>query len=295
MGKRLFDYSDHVGTDLGSWTIGCRDFEVRAQGNPDARSVYELMVAHSNRAACLYCSGPMETVVSVGRPFPHTVEHRVTQCPICGWWAYNRIQWSYPGDDFDAWWYHEGILKEFDLASIDAPLQALRSHLARRFDDVRHIHPRKFEELCARVFADYMDCEVRLTSYSRDGGVDLYALEGEKRWAIQVKRRAESVTEGVAAVREFIGAMVVNGVLAGIFCSTAECFSPAARLAANSPFAKDHGFLLELVDYHRLMEMFSLSATNVSEPWRGLLEKHGVPRLGADGLPSPGRMDRQDA
>lgn len=231
------------------------------------------MVARASLRHCPYCNGMLANTVN-DKPSRHSgAENLVRVCNDCGWWFYEHIWWSH-GDDFETYKYYEGILKKFDVSSIEVPLDVLKHYLAKRFSEIRFIHPRKFEELCADVFRDYLRCEVILTSYSRDGGVDLYAIQGDAKFAIQLKRRAENITEGIKPIREFIGAMVVQGAVSGIYCTTADRFSNAATDAARSQHLDRRGIRLELVDYKRLTQIFGVSAGRLESSWKGLLRKN---------------------
>ena len=194
----------------------------------------------------------------------------VLECRECGWWLYD-----YYVDDVIYTFARQqnyAILRRLDVSSIEVPLTALRTHVEKHFDSIRDIHPRKFEDLCQSVFQDYLDCEVRQTGYSRDGGVDLYAVNGTSQYAIQLKRRSTACSESIAPVRDFLGAVLVNGAVRGIYCTTADHFSPDAVAAARSTHLARAGFTLELIDYSSLLEIFRLSQGRAQNPWQDVLD-----------------------
>ena len=48
-----------------------------------------------------------------------------------------------------------GRLKNLDLNNIDVPVAEVRSYLAAKYEGRFVLHPRKFEETVASVFADF--------------------------------------------------------------------------------------------------------------------------------------------
>jgi predicted helicase len=117
-----------------------------------------------------------------------------------------------------------------------------------------------------------MNCEVRHTAASHDGGIDLYAITAERNvYAVQCKRREGPITESVEQVRAFLGAMISAEVPRGIFVSTADHFSPQAVSLANAPPLKNMGIELELIDYEVFRQLFNLTVPQVETPWRKLV------------------------
>lgn len=190
----------------------------------------------------------------------------------CGWWLYHYKDGS---DGKYGEWANEAILKKFSIDSIALPIEALNYHITSRFADLRHVTPRKLEEWVAGLIRDHLDCEVRLTSATRDGGVDVYALLGEQKMAIQVKRRSRGGAEPVAAIREFVGVLFTGGIPQGLFVTTADHFSASAREVAVT--ACSRGFRLDLVDFHDLEDLFRLTwrkaASRGEQYWQDLAAK----------------------
>lgn len=62
-----------------------------------------------------------------------------------------------------------------DLVRVGQFEDALLAHLQQEPELLRQLHPRRFEEVIARVI-EKMGFEVNLTRYSKDGGVDIFAL-----------------------------------------------------------------------------------------------------------------------
>lgn len=275
--KPIVSYNDFHEADFGQWTIGNREMDARLNQNPSLQKYQKSAKTYTDINQCPYCSSNLLNVFDE-RPFgmdpaSNISNHLVRSCDCCGWWFYDYVLWGYL-DEIYSWTYYEGVLKAFNVASLDLPISTLKNHLAKNFDDIRNIHPRKFEELCQAIFREHLDCEVRLTAYSKDGGIDLYAFNGDQQYAIQLKRRMGPVTESVKAVREFIGAMVVHGAFNGIYCTTADHFSQDAVNESKSPFVRESGICLELVDYGQLLSMFDINKKYLEDPWKKLLRKN---------------------
>lgn len=274
-----FDYTDFIKAEFGSYlTDFSGEYEIDNRlKDPKLNRLYKRASSHRSLKNCPYCNGELLTIIKDGPPPVMTSsnrpEHQVKKCSACGWWFYDYLLWGYI-DEFYFWDYYEGVLKKFDISAISVPLKILKRCLAKRFEDIRSIHPRKFEEICQGVFRAYLQCEVKLTSYSKDGGIDLYAIDGENKFAIQLKRRSRAVTEGVEAIRAFLGAIIINGEINGIFCTSADHFSENAKQAILSPPLKKYGIKIELIDYKKLRDIFGFITKNQREPWHELLARN---------------------
>ena len=193
------------------------------------------------------------------------------QCAGCGWWAILHHQGHGP--------YHilrtrlHSIVCRLDIASDDIPLTALHEHLANHGDDVCRISPRKFEALVRRVFREHFECDIHYfagDTCSADGGIDLVMIQkGDTDvTAIQVKRRGGRTSESVSSVREFIGALVVEGVPKGVFVTTGRLTAPA-RLAAHTVGTRANGVEVNLMDgrgFYDLLRRTSPIPVGV-DPW----------------------------
>ncbi len=192
---------------------------------------------------------------------------RLQICPRRGWWHYNRDM----GGELDGrkgqliqatcWELTHALQVEIDLASQSLPLEQLQHHLSRRWEDRKLMSAQQAEDLVAGLLKDHHGGEVtRLSANanSADNGTDLYlarAYDGTIQRAIQVKRRISGDVEGLAEVRNFAGAMILEGFDEGIFVTTASRFSkPAEAMPIKAAKAKFR-LELELIDGARLLEM----------------------------------------
>ncbi|MCX6929778.1 MAG: restriction endonuclease [Verrucomicrobia bacterium] len=92
-----------------------------------------------------------------------------------------------------------------DLESINGELVA---YLAAHPEKMRDLHPRNFEELVAELFKS-KGYHVHLTPRTRDGGVDIYAVQrseiGTAMILIECKRHAPAQKVGVEIIRAGVG------------------------------------------------------------------------------------------
>ncbi|MBL3601863.1 MAG: restriction endonuclease [gamma proteobacterium endosymbiont of Lamellibrachia anaximandri] len=227
-----------------------------------------------NKGYCRYCGiemlSPINEVEDGGGRYDHV--HRVHQCHECSWWWEEEYEDIYigGGDRLTKERKRFGILKRYDVDDIEIPMNTLRGVLSQDNSLLYHLHPTKFEKLVGSVFRDHLDCEVRHLGRTGDGGIDLLLIQGEKQTVIQVKRRSnKSATEGVAPIRELIGAMILRGNKNGVFVTTANTFSGPAKSAASlAPKKTSDIEKIELVDCGSLIELLNLTMPKISAPWK---------------------------
>lgn len=179
--------------------------------------------------------------------------------------------------------YIASILKKFDPSSRDAALEELRQYLIRNYSDIREITPAKMEELVRAVYKDFLDCDVHYftnNTFAPDGGIDLVALEGSDgvETAIQVKRRLSDVAESVSTVREFLGAMAIQGYRRGIFVTTGRFSKVAQTLPSRVTSIYGTEVALDLVDaegFERLLRRTRYCSED-SHPWYYAIDRKSV-------------------
>ncbi|WNF58516.1 restriction endonuclease [Pseudomonas sp. SG20052] len=141
------------------------------------------------------------------------IQENVKQCSNCGWWRIRCDKVTTVGIDARSFAMESAILKSYELSSKQVPIEVLRKHLAGSFDDVIHIHDRNMEKLVQSVFREHYSCDVEHVGKSHDGGIDLILVNADSPIVVQVKRRKSlDHIEGVAGVREFLGATVLQMV-----------------------------------------------------------------------------------
>lgn len=228
-------------------------------------------------ARCPFCRSALrdlEKAESESEPFRDvelTVQKSVRACAVCGWWVLCREEFTRmhspghrPGDRLardTSSPPHElrrfgavPCLKRFSLGDLSVPLQEVRAYLAGRYEERFDVHPRKFEEVVASVFAD-LGYRTRVTSYSGDNGIDV-VLDGpnDEVIGVQVKRHRNKID--VEQIRSLAGALVYHGITRGIFVTTSGFQSGAARTAQT--FA-DRGYPIRLVGARRMLEALHIA------------------------------------
>jgi restriction endonuclease Mrr len=112
---------------------------------------------------------------------------------------------------------------------------ALIDELRRHPHLMRELQPRRFEELVAEMF-ERRGCKVRLTPATRDGGVDIYAVEqhafGESLYLIECKRYKENRKVGVEPVRGLYAVTESERATRGILVTTSFFTKDAIAFAS---------------------------------------------------------------
>ncbi|MCP1472002.1 HJR/Mrr/RecB family endonuclease [Sphingobium sp. OAS761] len=209
---------------------------------------------------CPHCKKPLSSTTH-----RHTEGFRdiyISRCANCGWWETEHTLL----DQYDDYGLRCGIksfqrravLKSFAVSSSAVPVENLCEYLASNPDKLEKVDPGKLEELVGHVFRETHHCDVRYVGGPNDRGIDLYLVKGDDEMAVQVKRRAiRRGGEPVSSVREFVGAMVIEQMLSGIFVTTGT-FSPFARVAASRAMDSEVIEQIQLIDGKLLIEMCEL-------------------------------------
>ncbi|MBI4559669.1 MAG: restriction endonuclease [Candidatus Hydrogenedentes bacterium] len=131
------------------------------------------------------------------------------------------------------------------------------------------------EELVGAVMTDFSPAsKCRYCGKSGDGGVDLMLVIGDKPCAIQVKHRQRiDQAESVHYVTHFIGALMLKNIPNGIFVTTAERFSTAAKAAGKTILSRGLVERFELIARQPFLEMLEATSKPLSDPWRRCIPK----------------------
>lgn len=179
------------------------------------------------------------------------LERALHVCQICGFWTVlnskglldvpteevfpGRHQGGYerPLGEYEASVEIDGMygtLKDFSIEDIVVPCDELKRYLMGRYNDRMKIHPKKMEEIVESIFKS-AGMTTRATSYSKDGGIDIFVLEhpGDKLVGVQVKRTKNKIE--CAAIDTFQGALIRNDVTKGIFVTTSDYTGGAKNYA----------------------------------------------------------------
>lgn len=124
-------------------------------------------------------------------------------------------------------------------------------HFRKHPEEMHEMHPRKFEELVAAIFKNN-GFRVELTPATRDGGVDIIAVEdsiitGESVHLVECKRYAESQRVGIGVVQRLLGVVTQMQATKGIIVTTSYFTQDAIEAALNTKHT------LTLRDYNVLV------------------------------------------
>lgn len=180
---------------------------------------------------CPYCMSEVERTQSCGYyEFEDTAS-----CKTCG---FSRFSWGY-FDELeisDTAEYNARIAKLKTLSINDAELtfEELGSHLKRRYDDIYHLEPYRFEQLIGDVFRK-LGYHVVVSTRSKDGGIDLYLLKRDDSTEIivQCKRYKKTHKVDVTAVRELAGVMLIDDHEHALLVTTSGFTRDAQHLASR--------------------------------------------------------------
>ena len=102
----------------------------------------------------------------------------VRECLNCGWWETEEefpVSIDEETGSYSGWSIHRrAILREFDVAGSDIPIDCLRKHIVKHPNILNLINPYRLEKLVGDVFSEHMNCEAIHVGGPNDGK--------EKKW-----------------------------------------------------------------------------------------------------------------
>jgi restriction system protein len=119
---------------------------------------------------------------------------------------------------------------------------------SKRFE----LHPRKFEELTESIFRE-QGYTTLLTPYSGDDGIDIFLFKDNMTVGVQVKRHKQSIE--VSQIREFVGALELQGTKQGVFVTTSRYSKGVHRTVQNY---SERGWCINLIDCTDLLDALSI-------------------------------------
>jgi len=229
--------------------------------------------------ACPYCKSHLQVTNEAGRSVAPPVESVIVRvCPNCGWWDFEEelvVEKEAAGGSYWAKSVHRrAILREYSIAGSEAPIESLREHITRHPNQLSQISPARLEKLVGAVFSEYMSCEAIHVGGPHDNGIDLILIDGNRRHVVQVKRRqSQREAEPVSGIREFLGAMVLDGTMKGLFVSTAPRFSRKAVATARKARQRRIVNYIGLISAKRLIDVCKLTASRSEPLWKRYASK----------------------
>jgi len=182
----------------------------------------------------------------------------IDYCPLCGWWECFLYVTEEEGNiGVNSWESYDcGILKTFSAPESTSPIEVLQTHLLTHYSERFTVNPKEMEDVVGRVFSDFGYSTI-VTSYGNDNGVDVYCVPLHKAddiVAVQVKRYKNKIQ--AYAIREFLGAMVINGATRGVHVTTSDYTRGARRTAEE---ASRKGFPITLMNADDLLHALGIS------------------------------------
>lgn len=221
---------------------------ILAYTSPVVIDAYSGIGCFRDPARCVYCQRLLHKVV-VNQANISLQINEVAECS-CGWW-YALVDNDVCNDGHVA--AIGGVLDHYNVDSKQVPVEVLEHELRKRPHLFRHVNPTKMEKLVGSILRDVFDCDVVHLGGAGDGGIDLLLLHADDPIAVQVKRRqSASSAEGVAPIRELLGAALLGRYKHALFVTTAPRFSPAAKDAARLATEIDLVSSFELCDLDKL-------------------------------------------
>jgi hypothetical protein len=242
-----------------------------------------LELFYSNNQICPICKTKLEIIYSAdsGTLYPDWLDgsfreyENVYKCQSCGWWEYRYNNSSDAMLEFTRLQetkIRTAILKEYEISDKNVPIITLENYIRKNPDKIYHIHHKKMEELTQSIFSDFYNCDVELVGKSADGGIDLLYIESDNPKVVQVKRRTKpDAVESASYIRELLGATLLKDSRACTFVTTADHFSKQAKKHAIEAVKKNIVDEIELIDFHRFVDMLKLTKTKDEKLWKKFL------------------------
>ena len=244
-----FTYAAHMSHSVGDEThfLGglaqptMKEYEHIDPASPTSILAPSMMREFHLQTTCVYCGTQMRVL---SEPYAYHGARSDGygkkvgfRCFSCGWWLI-QVKGTTDDDEVDVIRHHlhtyEGIICHFEPAPWRTALLHASEELGTWQRSLGELSSRDMERFVQRIFRQYYECDVHHVGRSGDRGVDLILVRADKPVAVQVKhRRVGGGAEGVAALRDFVGALVGEGFQQGVFVTTARRFTRPARQYAD--------------------------------------------------------------
>jgi hypothetical protein len=228
-----------------------------------------VLPSYVNTFRCRYCNNPLGSL--------DYENQKVFLCDRCGWWHFDKAVVDVIAPDYKTYHYYfgRGIVKEYDVSALDAPLDDLRRHLRIHPEHLAHTHPTRFEQLMASVLKSaYPSSSVQHVGRVGDGGIDIVlAVADDLQYLVQVKRRSlMDRNEGIKVIRELNGVLFREGKAKGMVISTARGFSRGVYDEIELARKSQKHYEMVLISYPNVVKMLDLSIADPYEPWTLLID-----------------------
>jgi hypothetical protein len=128
-------------------------------------------------------------------------------------------------------------------------------------EELRNIHPRRFEEIIAEIFSGF-GFTVELTAQTRDGGRDIIAVKNDPvtlKFLIECKRFLPPNKVGIGVIQRLHGVTISEGASKGIIATTSYFSLPARQHLEKHPFILEGRDYDGIVEWLKLYNMFKMA------------------------------------
>lgn len=207
--------------------------------------------------SCIFCG---LSLIDTKRKSPEWINvdlNGVFVCPCCGWWKAQQIQWKVEPHQHTRIVYGAvASLCELDLSDKSTPINDIRTYLVAKYESRKTVNPKLFEDTVASVFSS-LGYKTQVTGYSRDGGIDIIMYKDNEIVGVQVKRYKNKIK--VEQIRSLAGALVLAGITKGIFVTTSDFQSGAAKTVAKFD---EKGYSIDLYNAADFYDALKLAQCN---------------------------------
>lgn len=220
---------------------------------------------------CVFCQCQLKTIYEETSKWNNHIK-KINICPICGWWTiWESSSNILLKDDKLSFNLYEtsAVLKKLCLTDVEQPIEDVKQYLLVKYKDRFTMHPRLFEETVESVFKN-VGFQTVITSYHNDGGIDVILNDGISEIGVQVKRYKDSIQ--VSQIREFLGALIENGMTQGVFVTTSQ-FQKGAYKSIEKFF--EQKYKIELIDGNKFYDALKLSRRNIYQSYEDFEETYG--------------------
>lgn len=175
-------------------------------------------------------------------------------CPVCGWWCIVQDIHYQASRPYIAFNWASGCLHKHESRHVSTPVRELRQILCANYELRTAIDPLRLEGVVRSIFSS-LGCYVEIAKPYQDGGIDIFGWDREGvPFGVQVKRYRNKVR--IEEVRAFLGALLLQGFLRGVFVTTSGFTRGVTGLQHQ---ARLKGIQLSCIDASRLLEMLKVA------------------------------------
>ena len=219
---------------------------------------------------CVYCESETVRISALSdEPEKDSTPVYFRQCGRCGFYFARGTRGYADGPAWNRFMFGTVTLEEVDSATIDT--HQLIRFLNKERAHITSINPFKAEDVVVELLRDFLQCEIRKVGGRKDGGIDAYAIKGDKISAlIQIKWRRESgKAEGVEVIRSVAGTQLIKGIPKALVFTTRKKYSNQARKEMLDLHGRELVHVgrmsMDLKTYDDILDMLEITTRRISD------------------------------